>query len=53
MLTDAVTKVFEDEGIMPSDNKGFKPHITLLKLSKAWNLRKKGTNCKQINYWFT
>ena len=41
-INDVITAAFEDEGICTSDKKGWKPHLTLLKLSRKRSLRKKG-----------
>ncbi|KAK3611505.1 hypothetical protein CHS0354_016438 [Potamilus streckersoni] len=41
-IADVVGTYFEAHNIPPVDKKGFKPHITVMKLSRAPKLRKKG-----------
>ena len=41
---ETVTSTFADEcGVLPVDTKGFKPHLTIMKLSRARKLWNKGT----------
>ena len=34
-------RTFQEKGILAGENRGFKPHLTFMKLSKAPRLRKK------------
>lgn len=42
LIAESVRKAFEERGITSADDKAFKPHLTLLKLSRAPTLRRQG-----------
>ncbi|XP_020646350.3 A-kinase anchoring protein 7 isoform X2 [Pogona vitticeps] len=50
-IAEIVKKILQQKGIFIGDDKGFKPHLTFMKLSKSQKLRKQGV--KKIDpTWF-
>ncbi|XP_032449140.1 A-kinase anchoring protein 7 isoform X3 [Lynx canadensis] len=41
-IAETAKRTFQEKGILAGENRGFKPHLTFMKLSKAPWLRKKG-----------
>ncbi|XP_042795769.1 A-kinase anchoring protein 7 isoform X3 [Panthera leo] len=41
-IAETAKRTFQEKGILAGENRGFKPHLTFMKLSKAPRLRKKG-----------
>uniref|UniRef100_A0A8C8Y7P4 A-kinase anchoring protein 7 n=5 Tax=Felidae TaxID=9681 RepID=A0A8C8Y7P4_PANLE len=41
-IAETAKRTFQEKGILARENRGFKPHLTFMKLSKAPRLRKKG-----------